>query len=643
MQQQQQQQQQELRRRQEAEQEPQAEAKSMQPTQQPRSQSQEEQQQQQQQQPAHKQQQQQQPVPTRKQKQRQVVLQEEQKQPVMSSTVQPSASQVAAEQPAVVAAAAVSEPAVPAAAAADLKPESPPSETSHQQHVLAPQQLQQQLLPQTTEPEPVTVKQQHQQEHESPPAPDLQVPQVKQPEQTAVSRDRSQCSLPRGADQAGGAAAVSMPAPAAAMPAAVPAAAAGSSILAGSAGGSSGRLLELAPQALTPAARALMLSTVPEVRQRVLPPEDRPVRTQEEAQAFLQTIMDKAKQLKHQGDRRFSSLGGWDVFGLSFYALSSVEFLMYWDTLQRLHNKLRAANQPAEKLQQMLHSLGAGAFLRQTALLSTNGMNHAMNCKGPDMAKMALRMLLERISAISHLRGLHNQRKQLEGHIRLLKTNGASLVTGGSNGTGSSARPASATPPQQQQGVQPAAAAQQQQQQASRLQAQRAVAAAAAAGKPPSPSGSSWSPAGAGGSQLQQQQQFNKRSPDDSNASNQERVQLPVGGEHAAGMGGPSGPAVGAAAQGGQTERALALAKSERALMDSMQELLKLTDSMHQTVMRIQQFLERPEVLASEHARAAALHISVLGLDAGMFSIPRVAAHTEAAVTCITKLLRSSS
>lgn len=430
-----------------------------------------------------------------------------------------------------------------------------------------------------------------------------------------------------------------MPAPAAAMmPAAAPAAAGGSSSAGGAAGRSSssnsGRLLELAPGAMTPAARSLaILSAVPEVRQRVLPPEDRPVRSQEEALAFLQGVMEKAKQLKHQGDRRYSSLGGWDVFGLSFYALSSVEFLMYWDTLQRLLAKLSAAGQPVEKLRQLHYNLGAQPFLRQTGNLSITGMNACMNCKGPDVAKLALRMLLERISAISHLRSLHNQRKQLEGHIRLLKTNGASLGSGSSNGAASSARPAPAAQQQQQ----PAA---QQQQQAARLQAQRAVAAAAAAvGKPPSPSGSSWSPAGA----QQQQQQFNKRSPDDSNASNQERVQLPVGGEHAAGAGGAAGAAAGgAAAQGGQTERVLALAKSERALMESMQELLKLTDSMHQTVMRIQQFLERPEVLASEHARAAALHISVLGLDAGMFSIPRVAAHTEAAVTCITKLLRSS-
>ncbi|WIA39200.1 hypothetical protein OEZ86_005325 [Tetradesmus obliquus] len=374
------------------------------------------------------------------------------------------------------------------------------------------------------------------------------------------------------------------------------------------------------------------LSPQPGKQRRVLPPEDRPVRSQEEALAFLQGVMEKAKQLKHQGDRRYSSLGGWDVFGLSFYALSSVEFLMYWDTLQRLLAKLSAAGQPVDKLRQLHYNLAAQPFLRQTGNLSITGMNACMNCKGPDVAKLALRMLLERISAISHLRSLHNQRKQLEGHIRLLKTNGASLGSGSSNGAGSSARPAAAAPQQQQ----PAA---QQQQQAARLQAQRAVAAAAAAaGKPRSPSGSSWSPAGA-----QQQQQFNKRSPDDSNASNQERVQLPVGGEHAAGTGGAAGAAAGgAAAQGGQTERVLALAKSERALMESMQELLKLTDSMHQTVMRIQQFLERPEVLASEHARAAALHISVLGLDAGMFSIPRVAAHTEAAVTCITKLLRSS-
>jgi hypothetical protein len=615
--------QQQLPQRQEAKREPQAELKDLQ---------------QQQQQSGRKQQQK--SLPQRKQKQQQVVKQEQQKPLVASDAAAcAAASQVAAEQPAV--AAAVSEPAAPAAAAADLKPdsvESPPSETSHQQHMPAPQQLQQQLLPSTAE-QPAAAggqqQQQQQQEHESPAAPDLQAQlPIKQPEQTAVSRDRSQCSLPRGLDQP----AVSMPAAAAAVPAAAPAGAGGSSSTAGAVGRSTGRLLELAPGAMTPAARALtMLSAVPEVRQRVLPPEDRPVRTQEEAQAFLQSILDKAKQLKHQGDRRQRSLGGWDVFGLSFYALSSVEFLMYWDTLLRLLNKLRAANQPVDKLQQLLYNLSAGThpagpFLRQTGNLSVNGMNACNCCKGPDMAKLALRMLLERITAISQLRNLHNQRKQLEAHIRLLKSNGASYGSGSSSAAGSSVRPAVAAPQQQQQAM----AAQQQ---AARLQAQRPTAAAGA-GKPPSPSGSSWSPAGAGGAQ-QQQQQFNKRSPDDSNASNQDRVQLPVGGEHAGG-GGAGAAAGSGAVQGGHTERALALAKSERALMDSMQELLKLTDSMHQTVMRIQQFLERPEVLANEHACTAALHISVLGMDAGMFSIPRVAAHTEAAVMCITKLLRSS-
>eukprot|EP00878_Enallax_costatus_P005532 GHUV01005805.1.p1 GENE.GHUV01005805.1~~GHUV01005805.1.p1 ORF type:complete len:454 (+),score=197.01 GHUV01005805.1:155-1363(+) len=379
----------------------------------------------------------------------------------------------------------------------------------------------------------------------------------------------------------------------------------------------SGRLLELAAGSMTPAAHALAaLSSVPEVKQRCLPPEG-VGRTQEEAMQYLARMMEKAKQLKHQGDKRQRSVGSWDVFGLSFYALSTVEFLLYWDTAQRFLDKLGAAHQPLDRLQQQVNNLSNAQFLRQTGALSTTGMNHCSNCKGPDVAKQALRMLLERLSAISNMRNLHNQRKQLEGHIRLLKSNGSSI--GSSSGGG-------AVRLQQQH---------QAQQGRLQMQAQRA-AAAAAVGKPPSPNGGSWSPAG--------QQAFNKRSPDDSNASNQERVQLPVGADQvaaAAGAGGAPAAAAGHAA-GVQAERALHLAKSERLLMDSMQELLRMTDGMNQTVMRMQQFLESPEVLSNEHARAAALHISVLGLDAGMFSIPRVAAHTEAAVMCITKLLRSS-
>lgn len=507
------------------------------------------------------------------------------------------------------------EPAAPAAAAEVAvaveqvqKPASPPSETSHQQHI-APQHMQQ-LLPSNEQP---LVQQQLQQPEALSPAPDMLQPaaQQQQPlvEQTAVSRDRSQCSLQR-ADAVRGTAAVNMPAPMAvpATPAAVTSAGEAAT---------AGRLLELAPGAMTPAARALAsLAAVPEVKQRCLPPEG-VGRTQEEALQYLGSMMGKAKQLKYQGDKRHGMIGAWDVFGLSFYALSTVEFLLYWDTALRLLDRLKKSNQPADKLQQQVNSLSNAQFLRQTGALSTTGMNYCSNCKGPDVAKQALRMLLERLSAISNMRNLHNQRKQLEGHVRLLKTNGSSLGNGSSSSTARL---------QQQQ--------QQQQTQQGRLhvQAQRA-AAAAAVGKPPSPGGSSWSPAG--------QQAFNKRSPDDSNASNQERVQLAVPGDQGAAAVGAAGAAVGSAA-GLQAERALHLAKSERQLMDTMQELLRMTDGMHQTVMRMQQFLESPDVLASEHARAAALHISVLGLDAGMFSIPRVAAHTEAAVMCITKLLRSS-
>jgi hypothetical protein len=466
----------------------------------------------------------------------------------------------------------------------------------------------------------------------------------KQPEQTAVSRDRSQCSLPRAAEQqvttaVQGAGVVSTPVPAAVL-AAQPLTAATVS--------DGGQLLERAPGTSTPAARALAsLSAVPEVKQRILPPDDCPVCTQEEAINYLATVMSKAKSLKHQGDKRQASMGGWDVFGLAYYALSSVEFLLYWDTALKLLSKLRAAGQPVDKLQHHLQNLSTTQFLRQTGALCTTAMAICSNCKGPDMAKQALRMLLERLSAVTNMKHLHSQHKHLESHIRVLKSGGAVLgPSGGSSGSSTSQQRV----PQQQQ-----------QQQAARMQVQSqrtaAVAVSGGSAKPPSPSGacsSCWSPQG-------QQQPFNKRSPDDSNASNQERLQLPISAENAAAVGaagpaggaGAAGMAVGGAGFGGAGlgmnggtvmahERALHLAKSERLLMDTMQELLRMTDGMHQTVMRMQQFLESPDVLANEHARTAALHISVLGLDAGMFSLPRVAAHTEAAVMSITKLLRAS-
>jgi len=298
----------------------------------------------------------------------------------------------------------------------------------------------------------------------------------KQPEQTAVSRDRSQCSLPRAAEQqvttaVQGAGVVSTPVPAAVL-AAQPLTAATVS--------DGGRLLERAPGTSTPAARALAsLSAVPEVKQRILPPDDCPVCTQEEAINYLATVMSKAKSLKHQGDKRQASMGGWDVFGLAYYALSSVEFLLYWDTALKLLSKLRAAGQPVDKLQHHLQNLSTTQFLRQTGALCTTAMAICSNCKGPDMAKQALRMLLERLSAVTNMKHLHSQHKHLESHIRVLKSGGA--VLGPSGGSSSSSTSQQRVPQQQQQ---------QQQQQAARMQVQSQrtapVAVSGGSAKPPS-------------------------------------------------------------------------------------------------------------------------------------------------------------
>lgn len=476
-------------------------------------------------------------------------------------------------------------------AAAGVKPESPPSETSHQQPIGAAvsqhiQQLQQPLPP--------------------------QLPQ----EQTVVSRDRSQCSLQQPAEPASAAAsganaavahvasaaasgsALSTPAVTAAVPAAATAARAPKQ-----------HLLELAPAAMTPAARALADLRVPEVQFKSLPPAGRPVRNQDEALEYVRSLMAAARAKKHFGDERAHKKGH-DVLVLNYYAMSTLMFLQYIDTAQKLARQLAIARQPMEKLQHHINQQLGGGFLKQVSGLCSAALQMASNCKGPDVVKQALRMLLERLGAICQMRHLHSQREALLTHVRLLKSSGS---------VSSSSTVASSS----QQHVQ-----------------------RASSGKPPSH-----------GSSPHGQQAFNKRSPDDSNTSNQDRVQLPGMGQpdhHSPGRlqgVSPAGAAaavgaLGVGAAGGGSglavphEHDLQCAKAEAALVDCMNELLRVTDGMHQTVMRMQQFLESPEVLASEQARTAALHISTLGLDAGMFSIPRVVAHSEAALASLLQYTR---
>ncbi|KIY92892.1 hypothetical protein MNEG_15071, partial [Monoraphidium neglectum] len=78
-----------------------------------------------------------------------------------------------------------------------------------------------------------------------------------------------------------------------------------------------------------------------------------------------------------------------------------------------------------------------------------------------------------------------------------------------------------------------------------------------------------------------------------------------------------------------------------RLLLREVATMLRMTEGMHNTVMRLQQFMECPEVQASVPARQAGVHMAALGMDAGMYSVPHMAGHARGAVTCIVQLLRS--
>jgi hypothetical protein len=488
----------------------------------------------------------------------------------------------AAEAVAAASAAEACRPAAAAAAAQAVKPESPPSETSHQQPITA-------TMPQHLQLQPPLV------------------PQLLQ-EQTAVSRDRSQCSLqqpvesPAAVASAGGRLGVGGTAGAAGQ-GGIARAAAGAG-LAGAMRQPKQHLLELDAAAMTPAAAALGSLVVPPVSFRPLLPA-RPFPDQQAAVKHLDGLMVEARAIKHKGDRRVKEKIYWDVHSLTAYARSVLEFLRYWDACQKALKQLSDAGKPADQLKTRVQHNTRSGLLKQVCQLGNTALQCASNCKGQDVQKQAMRMLLERLTAICQLRHLHSQRESLSQYANTLKR---------AVPAASSSRPQQQQPQQQQQNQRAGGAG--------RPPVRAAVAAAAAAAGSSSPRG---------------KQAFNKRSPDDSNTSHQDRVQMPhPQDQHSPGLLHHGGsPGAGAAGGAANAERELMIAEST--CSEHLSELLKVTDGMHQTVMRMQQFLESPDVLADDDARSAALHISTLGLDAGMFSIPRVVAHAEAALACIVR------
>jgi hypothetical protein len=241
--------------------------------------------------------------------------------------------------------------------------------------------------------------------------------------------------------------------------------------------------------------------------------------------------------------------------------------------------------------------------MQQTATLMSVGVQSCSNADGPDVAKQVLRLLFERLEAICCMRHFMTQRGAIAARARQLQTAMAAA---------------------------PAAAAGQ--------QLPATAASRHRASHPASLVG--------GASSSGKQQAI---SPEESLSSGHDTgtmVRLPLadaasqqpsvasnggGGRGAGGGGGGGGGAVGLFLPPEAVH-------AERFLLATVQGALRMTESMHQTVMRLQQFLESSEVQASRHAKQAALHVSAVGLDAGMYNTFHLTAHARAAQSSILKL-----
>lgn len=303
---------------------------------------------------------------------------------------------------------------------------------------------------------------------------------------------------------------------------------------------------------------------------------------------FVSQVFNKAREYKHKGSDRYKSKGNqYDGLSLCHTALSGVAFLEYVDWVTRLRDKLQQSGKPVDKLNEKLPAHQVSDFLLQTAKVLDPAIQGCSNAKAPDVAKQAIRMLLERLSAICHMRSLQAQQKHLQYCTRRIKQCVANQQ-----------QPDKSLP------ISQSAQQQQQQQQPQKLQTCNQQP------RPPLQNGKTMRP-----------------SQDDSMTSCQDTmtaVRLPT-----------------VDSRGVEVAHAREVQEAERKLLSTMQNMLKMTECMHQTVMRLQQFLESPEVMGNKDAKQAAVHISALGVDAGMYGMKKAAAHARAAVACIMRLLKA--
>jgi hypothetical protein len=396
-------------------------------------------------------------------------------------------------------------------------------------------------------------------------------------------------------------------------------AASGSGLVA--AGGGAGNpgafmLLGMPVMGLTPAAAALEEVNLNAPPSTVPMEEVEP--NAEAVQKMLNAVMDDAKRLKKKADERMRELGKqWDVYALCLYALSSVRFMEYMDYFTTMWDVLYKKNAVGNLLHPQTMPIYA-----QTAQMCQMAQQWVSNATGPDVAKLVLRILLERLSSICSLRHLNAQSRTLEKHIQRVK---AAAEAAGAHGGGTGSN-------QQQQQLQHVRPMVRQQQQMSpggaRVHATGAPAAAVAVGgsssTKPTPAAAVAVTAG-----------LKKGSPDHSMTSGQDTMTIVKLSAASPEQGhGCSGP--------GASSAAFDLRQSEQLLSQTLTTMLRVTEGIHQNVMRLQQFMESPEVMCNAAAKQAALEVGVLGIDAGMFSVQLVARHTRAAVTEILKILKEA-
>jgi hypothetical protein len=68
--------------------------------------------------------------------------------------------------------------------------------------------------------------------------------------------------------------------------------------------------------------------------------------------------------------------------------------------------------------------------------------------------------------------------------------------------------------------------------------------------------------------------------------------------------------------------------------------MLRMMESMHRSVLSLQAFVERPEVQASLPLKQAAVHISAVGLEMGMYDLLQVLGHARAVTDLLYNVLK---